>query len=441
MVRSAFARTALVAAASLSLIVASSCSEDRSATDTDTGDPAPPTTAAANVADCPNDIFACAQQGSLADLLPETATKATGEPIKLGMINQENTPVGSYPELSSAAKSAAGMINEYFGGVNGRPIEIEVCNTEFSPEGSVACAQKFVEQGVPAVIGGIDVFGTGISTLAENDIPFIGGIPVSFADVTSPNAFQWSGGSWGAAMAFASHAAESGAATVAIAYPEFDASIDGANRAKAVLEAAEVPNISMIPYPVTATDLTAPIQAAQATNPDALIMLAADMGCAGTFDGVHTVGLEAQVYVVGACASPKITDAAGADKTEGVIFNVEGPVDGRANDMDFALYSAAAAKYGNFDPVGAGTVAFRAFINLWAAMLDLDEITPDSIMSTLKAKKDAPSFMGHDYTCDGQQMPDFPAMCAPQEILVEMRSDQLHQITDWIDVGALAASK
>lgn len=429
-------RTMTAALAGLSLVAGlTACSEDRSADPSD--NEAPATTAAPNVADCPNDIFACAQQGSLADRLPAEATKATGEPLKLGMINQENTPVGSYPELSSAVQSAAAMINEYFGGVNGRPIEIEVCNTNFSPEGSTACAQKFVEQGVPAVIGGIDVFGTGILTLEENEIPFIGGVPVSFPDVTASNAFQWSGGSWGAVMAFAHHAAENGAQTVAISYPEFDSSIDGANRAKAVLEAADVANITMIPYPVVATDLTSPIQAAKAVNPDALIMLAADMGCAGAYDGVATVGIEAQVYVVGACASPKIIDAAGAEKTDGVILNVEGPIEGRGTDMDFALYSAAAAKYGNFDPVGAGTVTFRAFINFWSVLLELDEITPESITSALKAKKDAPSFMGHPYTCDGKAMPDFPAMCAPQEILVRFDNKQLTQITDWIDVGKL----
>ncbi|NLA34687.1 MAG: ABC transporter substrate-binding protein [Actinobacteria bacterium] len=436
MTRGTFVRALLATTAGVSLVAGlTACSEDRTADTND--DAAPATTAAANVADCPNDIFACAMQTSLADLLPEAPTTATGEPIVLGMINQENTPVGSYPELSSAATSAAAMINEYFGGVNGRPIQIEVCNTQFSPEGSTSCAQKFVEQGVPAVLGGIDVFGTGISTLEENGIPFIGGVPVSFTSVKASNSFQWSGGSWGATIAFAHHAAENGAKKVAVAYPEFESSIDGAMRAKSVLEAAGVTEIQMIPYPVTATDMTSPIQAAASTNPDALIMLAADMGCAGTFDGVATVGITAQVYVVGACASPTITKAAGPEKTNGVIFNVEGVVEGRGEDMDFALYSAAAAKYGNFDPVGAGTVSFRSFINLWSVLLELDEITPDAIMSTIKSKTDAPSFMGHPYTCDGSAMPDFPAMCAPQEILVQMRNGELTQITDWIDVGKL----
>ena len=52
-------------------------------------------------------------------------------------------------------------------------------------------------------MGGIDVFGNGIEVLADNEIPFVGGIPVSEQSVTSPNSFQWSGGSWGATVAFA----------------------------------------------------------------------------------------------------------------------------------------------------------------------------------------------------------------------------------------------
>ena len=82
-----------------------------------------------------------------------------GEPIVLGMVNQENTAAGSYPELSQGAQAAIDFINEQLGGVDGRPIELEGCNTEFSAEGSTSCGPQFVEAGVPAVLGGIDVFG------------------------------------------------------------------------------------------------------------------------------------------------------------------------------------------------------------------------------------------------------------------------------------------
>ena len=427
-------RASATAVAALLLIGLTGCSEDRSDTS------GPVTTAVTDeVQSCAADLIECARGSSVAAAVPDSASTATGEPIVIGMINQENTPVGSYPELSSAARAAAAFVNDQMGGVGGRPIEIQVCNTEFSPEGSTGCAQQFVEAGVPAVLGGIDVFGSGIDTLADNDIPYIGGIPVSAPSVTSPASYQWSGGTWGATIAFAHHAAtELGADSVAIAYPEFGPINDSADRGRSVLEAAGVSQIQMIPYPITATDLTSPLQAAASAQPDALIMLAADTGCKGAFDGISTVGLEAQVYMVGACASPNIIEEAGTAKTEGMIFNVEGPIDRSAANVDFSLYVAASEAYGDgFDPIGASTVAFRSFMNLWVVLNEIDEITPEAVTTALEAKRDAPSFMGHPYTCDHQQLRDLGAMCSPQQILAQMTDQDLAQLGDWVDVGAV----
>jgi branched-chain amino acid transport system substrate-binding protein len=413
------------------------CSEDRGTTSAASST----TTKPAATASCAQDLLACAATSSIGDVVPEKASKATGEPIVLGMINQENTPLGSYPELSSATRSAIAFVNEELGGVHGRPIELEVCNTEFSPEGSTACAQGFVQDGVPAVLGGIDVFGNGIDTLADNGIPFVGGIPVSQQSVTAANSFQWSGGTWGATIAFADHAATVlKAKKVAIVYPEFGPITSSAEYGRTTLEKLGVTDVVMVPYPITSTDLTSPIQAADAGDPDAVIMLAADMGCKGAFDGFDTVGVDADVYLVGACAAPKIIEAAGPAKTDGTIFNVEGPIDRSAANVDFALYQAVAERYGDgFDAVGAGTVSFRSFMNLYRVLVGLDDadLTPAGITAALEAQKGAPSFMGHDSTCDHRQLAGLPALCSPQQILAQLKGGELRQVGDWVDVGKI----
>ena len=429
--------TGVVLAAVVALGGLAGCSEDRAETGSSAASSS--TTTPAATLDCAADLVACARESSIGDVVPDAPSTATGEPIRLGMINQENTPLGSYPELSSATRAAIEFVNTELGGVNGRPIELEVCNTEFSPEGSTACAQQFVQDGVPAVLGGIDVFGTGIDTLAENEIPFVGGIPVSAQAVENANSFQWSGGTWGATVAFAHHAAtEVKADSVAIVYPEFGPISDSADYGRITLENAGVTDVVMVPYPITATDLSSPIQAANSASPDAVIMLAADTGCKGAFDGFATVGVEAQVYLVGACASPKIIEEAGPDKTEGTIFNVEGSLARGVANVDFSLYQAVAAEYGDgFDPIGAGTVSFRSFMNLYRvlASLDDDALTPAAITAALQAQEDAPSFMGHPSTCDGEQLAGLPALCSPQQILAELKDGELVQVGDWIDVG------
>ncbi|HMS89869.1 MAG TPA: ABC transporter substrate-binding protein, partial [Acidimicrobiales bacterium] len=187
-------RRAKVVVAVLVALVASvsACSEPEP-------EAAPSTTEAAHPAEgCEtDDLLACARHSTIGDLVPDEPVAASGSPIKLGMVNQENTAAGSFPELSQAVQAAIEFVNTELGGVDGRPLELEVCNTNFSTEGSTACAQQFVEAGVPAVLGGIDVFGTAVETLAENGIPYIGGIPVSTPSVQSDNSFQWSGGTWG----------------------------------------------------------------------------------------------------------------------------------------------------------------------------------------------------------------------------------------------------
>lgn len=435
-------RTAIwaTALASVSLLTASlltGCSEP--APDATTG--MTKRTTAATDACGGKALLTCARRSTIGDHVPDTATKATGEPIRLGMVNQENTAAGSYPELSQAVQAGVRFINEDLGGVGGRPIEVEVCNTEFSAEGSTSCGQRFVEADVPAVLGGIDVFGNAIETLGANDIPYIGGIPVSTQSVTEPNSFQWSGGTWGAAVAFAWYAAtELDAKKVSIVYGEFGSITHSAEVAQQVLESHDV-EAQLVPYPIMATDISSALNAAAATEPDALMILAADSGCKAGFDGVSSMDLDAAAFYVGACAAPSITNEAGTAKTDGAIFNVEGPVGAKPPNPDFVLYSAVIEKYGDgLDPVGAGTVSFRSLMNLFNILEGLDgTITAEAITASLRAQVDTPSFSGHPYTCDGKQFPDLVSMCSPQQILAEMQDGTLAQLGDWIDVGQIAA--
>ncbi len=393
-------------------------------------------------ADCTTDLLACARASTLGDLVPATPTKATGEPIKLGMINQENTPAGSFPELSGTAKAGVAFINEQLGGVDGRPIELEVCNTKFSPEGSTTCAQQLSEAGVPAVLGGIDVFGNAVDTLEANGIPFVGGIPVSAPSVENANSFQFSGGTWGAAVAFVDYAStELKAEKIAILYGEFGPIAKGAEYAAKVAAGHGV-ETQMVPYPIVASDLSSQTNAAVSADPDAIIVLAADTACKPAMDAIHASGTEATIFYVGACAAPAIIDSVDPAAAEGAYFNVEGPINRTNPTPDTTFYSAVIKQYADdLNPIGAGTVTFRSLMNLYVVLRDLgaDGITAEAITEAFEAKVAAPNFMGHDYTCDKQQFEGLPAMCSPQQIMGQIEDGELGQISDWIDVGTIYA--
>ena len=419
----------------LALTAATACSE-----------PAPKieatnTTSPAAVAGCsPSTLLACARKSTLTKYVPAKAIKATGTPITIGMINQENTPAVSFPELSQAVQGAVAWVNDQLGGIDGHPIRLEVCNTKFTAEGSTACGQRFVGEKVPAVLGGIDVFGNSVDVLQQNGIPFIGGIPVSTQSAENTNSFQFSGGTWGAALAFADYASTTlHAKKVAIIYGEFGSISQSAEYAEKVLTDRGV-KAQMVPYPILATDISAALNAAAAGKPDAVLVLAADSGCKAGFDGINALGLKAQTFYVGACAAPAILASVPVSETNGTIVNVEGPISTSDPDIDTVLYAEVIEKYGKgVEAASAGTVSFRSFMNLYTVLRDLgaDHITSTSIMDAFRHKVDAPSFMGHAYTCDGKQLKGLPAMCSPQQILAKIQNRTLSQLGTWIDVGKI----
>lgn len=385
-------------------------------------------------------VVECAPEGSmLSPYLPEAPVRATKSPLRLGTINQDTGAAGAFPLLTVADKMTIDFINAELGGVDGHPIELITCNTNFNPDLSQSCAQEMVSKKVPAVIGGIDIWGTGITTLENNGIPYVGGIPVSFEAARSPVSFQFSGGTWGAVLGLGQYAMdELGAKKIAVIYADFGPISDSARLGQKALTArgAEVTMIST--SPVNADMVTALNEAAQA-EPDAIIALTADSGCKPTMLTAKQIGLEAPILYTGACVAPNIVESVG-EAAEGSVFNLEAELS--PTNPDNEMYNLIAAKYGpKYDyPVRSeGTVAVRSVINLYVVLRDLgfDAITPAAILEKFRAAEEAPSFFGHPYTCDGTALPGYPALCSPQQTLGRLEGGEVVKVSDWIDVGAL----
>jgi branched-chain amino acid transport system substrate-binding protein len=386
-------------------------------------------------------VVACIGDDTTLGRIDHTPIRATGEPIRIGMINQETGAAGAFPELSRADEAAIAFINAELGGVNGRPLELEVCDTQFSPAGSQSCAQRMVQRDVVAVTGGIDVFGDGIRVLNDNGVPLVGGIPVSTASATVPTSFQFSGGIWGAFLGFVDFAVgDLRSKRIAIMYSDYGPIADAARTAQraATRLGAEV---TMVPFPIITTDFLTPLTAAARSGADAIIVGTADTGCVPSFRAAEQLGVEAALFFTGACAAPKILENAGATATRGAYFNIEQELpEPGTTDPDTRLYDLVLAKYApDLDPAGAGTVSFRSVMNLYRRMVALGDRATDrpALLRAFRSAVDEPSFMGHPYTCDGRQLPGLPAMCSPQQVIVQKTDDGLEQRSGWIDVGAL----
>ncbi len=377
--------------------------------------------------------------------VPDATVRADpdAEPIVLGMVNQENTPLGSYPELRAAVEAGVAFVNEELGGVGGRPIELRSCITSFSVEQSQACAQELVQEGVVAVVGGIDVTSNGsIPVFEQNGIPLIGGIPANLVEQRSAVNFYFSGGTAGAMAAFLAHAAANGATTALIAYGEFDAfQVTAEDYGASVGEQLGI-DVELVSFPIVATDFLPVLTKAQEIGADAVIVLAAGGSCVPIMEQFVDLGLEGQLYMVGACAADEIVAAAG-DAAATVIFNSEGTADDANIEGD--IFTDVIDLYADEPAGGAGTVGLRGFMNLYSLLVELgpDAVTSAALIDLIRSTDDRPSFWGHPYTCDGNQVPGLAALCAPQQVMFRVNGPGLDDNADvgggWIDTVELFA--
>ncbi|MGK2930394.1 MAG: ABC transporter substrate-binding protein [Acidimicrobiales bacterium] len=365
---------------------------------------------------------------------------ADAEPIVIGLINQEDTPLGSFPEIRRAVEGGVEFINAELGGIDGRRLELHTCVTSFSPEQSAACAQEMEQLDVVALVGGLDVTSNGsIPVLEQNGIAQVGGIPANLVEQQSDVTFFFSGGVTGALAAFLAHVADDGGDEAVLAYGEFESFAVAANDyARPVAEHLGV-QLETVSYPITSTDFLPVLTRAAENEPDAIIMAAAGAACAPIMQTYKDLGIAAQLYLVGACADDEIIRAADGAH-EGVIFNSEGPPAGD-DDVDGGIYASINELYSDEEGGGAGTVGMRSVLNLYAVLTDLgaDGISREAVLDELRSSVDRPGFWGHSYTCDGNQVSGLPSLCAPQQSLirVEAPGDVVTLNEEWYDTVEL----
>ena len=319
--RSALRALPLVAALAL---VAASCSDDSSSSEpTSAATEAPATTEASAETSAPADT-------AVTDSLPLTGgdvdfTTAfpdldapTGEPIKIGLVNTEGVPGLDFPGFRVDIQASVDYLNEH-GGFGGRPITLETCTSQASPETSQACAQELVGKGVEMVMLGLDLF-PDYATYDAASIPVFGALPLLPPDFTSSAVF-FTGGNNTAMAAIAGAAKDHyEAATVGIVSTDNPAG----NAALGVLTAAL--DKAGITYTVvkggdneTDAGYQGLIREATKDNPDLLVSLYSDAGCIGTMRGRAALGITTPAITTNICASSDVLEQVGGD-AEGWSF-------------------------------------------------------------------------------------------------------------------------
>jgi ABC-type branched-subunit amino acid transport system substrate-binding protein len=231
------------------------------------------------------------------------AARPTGTPIKVMIAGTLDGPT-NLPELPHGAQAAAEDINAK-GGVNGRPIDVLVCDDNNpSPD---ACARKAISEHVAAVVGSQS---NGINPILEaNGIPQVGPYPFISDDYTQPNSFPVSAGSAAAGGAVKLLAGLGVHKIVPLILEGASATATSVAFMKQTAE--HVPGITILPsigLPFPSTDLSAQVAKAAASGAQAIVVLAFPTQNVQVLQAARAAGVTQKLVFSGATFPQALAD-------------------------------------------------------------------------------------------------------------------------------------
>ncbi|MYQ33901.1 ABC transporter substrate-binding protein [Streptomyces sp. SID4956] len=372
------------------------------------------------------------ESGAAADTVALPTKKATGDPVVVGYINNDSSPLGSYVEVTEAVKAAVEYINNNRGGIGGRPIELAVCSPNGSAASSANCVAELLQKKPAAVIGGLDLGSDGsLPALAKAKVPYLSSFGIGGAEYASPNSYSFFGGSIGAMSGGAAYAAdELGTKKAAVLFNETpQARLVAKTYVEKVLNEHGVKDVSLVAYGANETDMAGPLSQALKGGTDTVIGIMQGSGCTSVMQAKQSLGSDAKFMFPGSCADPKVLKAGGAG-AEGVYFPLV-QLAPDAEDDEVAEFRAAMAKYAPKAQVSSfAQGAFATAVTLSTIMAKAsDPTSPSAVTEALSETHGQSSFTGPDVTCDRKQIDGLPALCTDEVRMVQNEGGKHKDLT------------
>ena len=361
----------------------------------------------------------------------------------VGFINQENAVVGSFPEVRRDAEAAVRYVNEKLGGVDGRPVKLETCTTDGTPESSQACANRLRGTNPVAVLGGVDLgAAASIPVLNAAGIPYVGASPSLGDELTATDAFMLTGGAAADLLGQAQYALDTlKAKRVGILYLDLPGLLSTAvEAARRVLQRKGVEAVVTVPEKADAADFTQALTAVNRGNPDVIVAVFPAQACARIMQARKALAVKARFFFPGACTDPGVFDASGGG-AEGAYF-ASGFLpftDRSAPEVATYLDERRAHGAGDTRPSVLSQAGFAVVVDLHRLLTEVQgPLTPAAVVAALRSTRDHAGFMSHPYTCDRQQVFLLGAVCNSHVRLLQLRGRTLADVTgSWVNGAEL----
>ncbi|WP_052060034.1 ABC transporter substrate-binding protein [Rhodococcoides fascians] len=373
-------------------------------------------------------LSACSSQSAAETELE--GVKASGEPIVIGA--QAPTKGGAaYPQTGFGLEAGVKYVNEVLGGIGGRPIELDICAGDGSPETAINCANGFVSKGVPLVIDAYDQsIGAAIPILGAANIPVVGTLSGgAIADQAEyGKTFYLTGPTEVSAVGSMSVLDGLGKTKVALAVNETPSSHTYVDTLIKPIAGALGMSMEAQYPPASGANFNVVAATQLSDDPDAtgVISLPED-ACTGLFQALRQQGYRGTIFA-GSCS--QFIDTMGPQAAGAIVqprLWVPLSKDAAPQEVQEQLddYTAAMDAVGRGEELSARSLySFAGVVNVANILTAAGgDITAASVTEAMKNVKDFPTFAGPTVTCDGQQWPGIESACSKQAIFFEVQED------------------
>jgi branched-chain amino acid transport system substrate-binding protein len=350
--------------------------------------------------------------------------KATGTPVKIGLINNEGSSPVAEPTTGDAAVAAADYANDELGGIAGHPIQVDRCSENEDTASATACANKMVQDNVAAVVIGTTGFGnTMVPIITKAGIPYVSATGSSSAELTTPGTFMWTGGFPADLGGMAKYAAQQGIKKVTAYVINSPAALEGAQAVGAPLFKAAGVGFTIEPVPFGVADATSQVTAGLAGKPGGAAIVADAGTCTSILKALNTVSPGLPTMGNTSCLNTSTLTALGS-AMNGV--KIMGRSDTQSGNAEAQLYRYVMAKYYPADsPSGDAVTGYQGMLGLVRALSTLTgDPTAATITAGIKAAANVPlpAGAGLTFTCNGKAMAGLPSNCSAADVVLTIQN-------------------
>jgi branched-chain amino acid transport system substrate-binding protein len=306
-----------------------------------------------------------------------TVSAATGTPIKIMQIYDE-TGAATAPELVDGAKAGVAQVNST-GGINGHPIELEVCKTGNNPNTADDCARQAISDKVAAVVGELTLQKGHEKILEAAKIPIIGAVS-SGTDLTEIAQFPLDGSTPVQTAALANAMASQGHTKISMARIQVDGGTAFAGFANKGLAAQNLKIINDVPVPGGAPDMAPYVQAVLASGTDAVLTVLPGADSITFLKELKKSAPNIAIGIIGT-QKEKVADALGT-ASDGILESLSFTPPAY-NSTATKTYVAAMAKQGITETRGFRLNGYAAVLAFAAVAKKQPEVTSDALWTAL----------------------------------------------------------